>query len=167
MGSIPSRPIKEGEDRLLVNKIKDGTVIDHIPAGKALTVLRILGADKPRGNRVAVVMNAESRKMGRKDIVKLEGIYPHREDLDKIALIAPEATINIIKDYTVKEKRRASIPKEINGILKCINPTCITRQEREHVKPRFKTISVEPLLIQCIYCSSLIRLRDIESLLIK
>jgi len=167
MGNIQSRPLREGGNRLLVNKIRDGTVIDHIPAGKALAVIRILGADKPRGNRVAIVINAESKKMGRKDIVKLEGIYPRREDLDRIALIAPEATINIIRDYTVKEKRRVSIPREINGILKCINPTCITRQEREYVKPKFKTLSTEPLLIQCVYCGSLIRLRDIEGLLIK
>ncbi|NPA04754.1 MAG: aspartate carbamoyltransferase regulatory subunit [Crenarchaeota archaeon] len=154
----------EGEG-LLVRRIRDGTVIDHIPAGRALLVLRILGITGAEGYRIAVVMNVESRKLGRKDIVKVEGRMLERGEVDKIALIAPEATINIIKDYRVVEKVKVRLPDEIKGILRCPNPTCITRKEREPITPVFRKVSEKPLILQCKYCGTLVREEEIPGLI--
>ena len=144
------------EDSLLVRRIRNGTVIDHIPAGRALMVLRLLGIKGGEGLRVALVMNAESKKMGRKDIVKIEDRYLSKEETDKLALIAPTATINIIREFKVVEKRKVEPPLRITGILKCPNPTCITRKDNEPITPRFKRISLKPLLYQCEYCGTIL-----------
>jgi len=153
----------EAGSGLLVRRIREGTVIDHIPAGRALTVLRILGITGREGVRVAVVMNVESRRLGRKDIVKIEERFLSPEEVNKIALVAPRATINIVRDYRVAEKRRVTLPSMIEGIISCPNPTCITRQRREPVKPRFRVLRRGPLLLQCIYCGTLIGDREVES----
>jgi len=146
---------------LLVRRIREGTVIDHIPAGRALAVLRILGITGREGLRVAVVMNVESRRLGRKDIVKVEGRHLSSEEVNRIALIAPSATINIVKDYRVIEKKRVELPEFIEGIITCANPTCITRKPREPLKPRFKLLSRRPLRLQCIYCGTIIDEEDV------
>jgi len=151
----------EGEEGLVVRKIRHGTVIDHIPVGRALSVLRILGVSLTGPHRIAVLINVESRKIGRKDIVKIEGLEPRLEDLDRIALVAPTATINVVRDYRVVVKRKVEPPREVRGILRCVNPTCITRQEREQVTPRFVRVSLEPLVYQCVYCGSLLTEREI------
>jgi len=141
---------------LTVRKIKDGTVIDHIPVGRALKVLKLLGIEPSGEYRIALVMNVESKKIGRKDIVKIENLELDSSDMDKIALVAPTATINIIRDYRVERKEYVKPPREVEGILKCINPTCISRQGREHIKSRFRIVREEPLTYQCIYCGSLL-----------
>lgn len=150
---------KEGGSKLLVSKIREGTVIDHIPAGRALVVLRLL--NPPGDARVAIVMNAESRKLGRKDIVKVEGVILSPEQTAAVALVAPKATINIIRDYVVVEKRKASPPKVVEGILRCTNPTCITRKPGEPVKPRFRLVGEEPVTLQCTYCGTIITQEEV------
>lgn len=145
----------EGEG-LLVRRIREGTVIDHIPAGRALQVLRILGISGREGLRVAVVMNVESRKLGRKDIVKVEGRFLEPGEVDKIALAAPTATINIVRDYRVVEKRRVQPPYHVEGILRCTNPTCITRRPGEPVLSRFRRVPGKRMRYQCIYCGTII-----------
>ncbi|NOZ89239.1 MAG: aspartate carbamoyltransferase regulatory subunit [Crenarchaeota archaeon] len=147
--------------QLLVERIRDGTVIDHIPAGRALIVLRILGITGREGLRVAVVMNVESRKLGRKDIVKIENRHLSPEEVNKIALVAPTATINIVRGYEVVEKRKVELPETLENVLRCTNPTCITRKPREPVKPRFRLVSRRPVRLQCIYCGSIIDERDV------
>ncbi|ABM79984.1 aspartate carbamoyltransferase regulatory subunit [Hyperthermus butylicus] len=151
----------ESGSGLLVRRIREGTVIDHIPAGRALTVLKILGITGREGARIAVVMNVESRKLGRKDIVKIEGRHLSPEEVDKIALVAPRATINIIHDYRVVAKRRVTVPDIVEGILMCPNPSCITRVGREPVKPRFRVVSRQPLVLQCVYCGTLVSEEDV------
>ena len=155
-----------GSESLLVRKIREGTVIDHIPAGRALAVLKILGISGEEGLRVAVVMNVESRKLGRKDIVKIENRHLRPEEVNKIALIAPSATINIVKDYEVVEKKRVELPSLIENILRCPNPTCITRKPREPVKPRFRVLSRSPLRLQCVYCGTMLTEKEIVEQLI-
>jgi len=150
----------KSKKELIVSKIRNGTVIDHIPAGKALTVLKLLGITGREGNVVAIVMNVESRKLGKKDIVKIENRELTPKETDMIALIAPTATINIIKDFVVVEKRRVIVPKLIKGLLKCPNPTCITRAEP--IESTFETISVNPLILRCIYCGGELKGEDIE-----
>ena len=133
-----------------IPRIKDGTVIDHIPAGNALKVLKILGIPEKTSSIVSVAMNVKSR-IGRKDIVKVESRELAREEVDKIALIAPKATINIIRDYEVVEKHQVELPDELVGIVRCSNPTCISNT-REPIKSRFKVISRDPPRILCYYC---------------
>lgn len=142
------------EKELKVSKIKEGTVIDHIDAGRALIVLKILGITGEEGFTVAVLMNVPSRKLGRKDIVKVEGVELREDQVNKITLVAPSATINIIRDYEVAEKVKVSVPPVIEGVLKCVNPNCITNQPREPVKPHFKVAAVRPLKVVCKYCGS-------------
>lgn len=146
---------------LLVRKIREGTVIDHIPAGRALTVLKILGLTGEEGFTIAVVMNVESRKLGKKDIVKIEGKFLKPAEVDKIALIAPSATINIVRNYEVETKRQVEIPDEIVGILRCINPNCITNKSGEPVSSAFKVVSKKPLKLVCKYCDEIMTERDV------
>ncbi len=149
------------DDGLLVRRIREGTVIDHIPAGRALTVLRILGITGREGYKVAVVMNVESHKLGKKDIVKIEGRMLSPSEVNKIALVAPSATINIVRDYKVVEKQKVSLPDRIDDILSCPNPTCITRQPREHLVSRFRVLSRRPVRLQCIYCGTILDEDDV------
>ena len=137
---------------LKVVPIKNGTVIDHISAGQALNVLHILGINAKTDAVVSVVMNVRSGKMGRKDIVKVEDRELKPEEVDKIALIAPNATINIIRDSEVIEKHKVYLPEFIEGIIRCSNPNCISNAEREPVVPRFVTLSTNPPRFRCFYC---------------
>ena len=154
-----------GEKTLTVSKIRNGTVIDHIPSGRALKVLRVLGVDLS-GHRIAVLMNVESKKLGMKDIIKIEDYVPDKSALDRIALVAPRATITEIRDYEKVSKRMVEPPRTVEGILRCPNPTCITRAPREPVVPRFRLVSRSPLAYRCVYCGSIVREGEIESSII-
>jgi len=149
------------EESLLVRKIREGTVIDHIPAGRALDVLKILGLTGEEGYTIAIVMNVPSGKLGKKDIVKVEGRFLSPEEVNEIALIAPTATINIVRDYAVTLKRRVEVPAVIEGLLRCPNPSCITNSPREPLKPRFELLSRMPLRFRCSYCGDELSERDI------
>ncbi len=120
---------------LKVPRIKDGTVIDHITAGNAVKVLHILEIPKSSSSVVSVAMNVNS-KYGKKDIVKVENRELHPKEVNKIALIAPKATINIIRDYEVAKKYKVELPNEIIGIVLCSNPTCVSNA-KEPVETRF------------------------------
>lgn len=135
---------------LKVPRIKDGTVIDHITAGNAVKVLHILGIPRTSSSVVSVAMNVKS-KYGKKDIVKVENRELDPKEVDKIALIAPKATINIIRDYEVVKKHKVKLPGEIIGIVSCSNPTCVSNA-KEPVESRFKIISRDPPKIKCYYC---------------
>lgn len=148
------------KDGLIVSKIKDGTVIDHIPAGRALAVLKVLGIKGNEGVRVALVMNVESKKMKIKDIVKIDGRSISEKEAALITLIAPTATINIIKDYEVVEKRKLSVPEIVESLLKCPNPNCITNNDIE-AKSRFVKESNSPLILKCDYCETYITEEDV------
>jgi len=140
------------EEELYVRKIRMGTVIDHISAGHALSVLRILGLTGKENNVVSIAMNVRSKKLGRKDIVKVEDRELDAEEVDKIALIAPKATINIIRDYEVVEKQEAKLPKIIRGIIKCDNPICVS-SGKEPIQPTFFMEKEDPLRLRCYYCN--------------
>jgi aspartate carbamoyltransferase regulatory subunit len=143
-----------------VKKIKNGTVIDHITGGQALNVLRIIGITReyPR-TTVTVAMNVPSKKMGTKDIVKVEGKELKEEEVDKISLISPKATINIIRDYEVVDKKSVKMPKMLEGVLSCANPNCITNFEK--VKSKFIVEEESPIKLRCAYCERIMRERDI------
>jgi len=137
------------EKTLKVQKIKEGTVIDHIDGGKAWDVIRLLGLeDYP--DTVTVLANSPSKKMGKKDVVKVENKQLVKAELDKVALIAPHASVNFIKDFEVKEKYNVKVPKEVVGLLKCTNPACVTHDEP--VTTRYSVESEDPLKLRCAYC---------------
>jgi len=136
-----------------VTPIKNGTVIDHITPGMALHVLKIIGIpDTGVQSTVSVLMRVPSRKVKWKDIVKVEDRELDKSQVDKIALIAPNATINIIRNYNVVEKHHVEAPKEVVGLVRCENPNCITNKPREPVKSKFTVTSYEPLQLKCNYC---------------
>lgn len=135
---------------LKIPLIKNGTVIDHITAGNAVKVLHILGIPISTSSIVSVAMNVKS-KFGKKDIVKVENREIDPQEVDKIALISPKATINIIRDYKVAKKHKVELPNEIIGIVSCSNPTCVSNAN-EPVKSRFKVIEKDPPKIKCYYC---------------
>jgi aspartate carbamoyltransferase regulatory subunit len=141
---------------LKVQPIKNGTVIDHITAGQALNVLNILAINARTDVIVSVAMNVRSKKMGRKDIVKVEDRELKPEEVDKIALIAPNATITIIQDSEVRGKHNVYLPESIEGIIRCANPNCISNAEREPVISRFVTVSENPPRFRCFYCERII-----------
>jgi aspartate carbamoyltransferase regulatory subunit len=148
------------EKELRVQKIKEGTVIDHISAGGSLSVLKILGIMGREDNIVSIVMNVSSHSLGRKDIVKVEGRELNPEELDKIALIAPRSTINIVRNYVVVEKQKPRLPKMIKGIVKCANVTCISNSN-EPTDSMFYVENDDPLRLRCYYCSRYLEKDDI------
>src|SRR5512136_1094538 len=135
---------------LKVTPIKDGTVIDHITPGHALKVLHVLKIPETTSSVVSILMNVNGKK-GKKDIVKIENRELDPKELDKIALIAPKATINIIREYEVVKKHIVELPNEVVGLTKCSNPTCISNTH-EPVESRFHVVSRDPLRIKCYYC---------------
>jgi aspartate carbamoyltransferase regulatory subunit len=135
---------------LVVEKIESGTVIDHIPAGMGLKVLEILKIDRNYGARVALMMNVPSKKIGKKDIVKVEGKTLDDKAVNKIALIAPNATLNIIKNSEVVEKKIVQLPKELRGVSKCPNPQCITNFEP--IETLFKIENHAEMKFRCFFC---------------
>ena len=143
-----------------VYAINDGTVIDHIPNAKALKVIDILGLENE--GILTIGIGFSSAKMGKKDIIKIENKYLKKEETDKISLIAPNATINIIKGGQLKEKRKIELPEEYISIVKCLNPNCVTSVK--DVKTRFKIVGRSPLVLRCHYCERIINSGEVETL---
>ncbi|WP_238765925.1 aspartate carbamoyltransferase regulatory subunit [Maribellus maritimus] len=138
--------------KLKVSAIKDGTVIDHIPAKNLFTVITILGLDKIE-NQITFGTNLDSGKLGTKAIIKVSDKFFENDEINKIALIAPHAKLNIIRDYEVVEKKIVKIPEVIKGIVKCFNPKCITNHEK--ISTCFTVISKESLELKCKYCEKI------------
>ncbi|MCX8197747.1 MAG: aspartate carbamoyltransferase regulatory subunit [Candidatus Micrarchaeota archaeon] len=115
---------------LTVQKIEEGTVIDHITAGAGTKVLQMLSSSYPISKMCALIINAPSRKLGKKDIVKIEGVFLEEKTVNKISLVAPQATVNIIRQGKVSGKQKVSLPPVLSGVVKCPNPKCITNLER-------------------------------------
>jgi aspartate carbamoyltransferase regulatory subunit len=150
----------QSRQELYVRKIKDGTVIDHITAGFALDVLKILGINGKEGEVVTAAVNVESKRQQRKDIVKIQNRELKPSEVDKIALIAPNATINIIRNYDVASKKVVQLPQIIHGILKCDNPSCISNS-REPVEPQFSVDKREPIRLKCYFCGHIMEREDV------
>ena len=148
------------DHQLRVSKIRDGTVIDHIRAGQALNVLAILGIDGRKGEEVSVGMNVPSDRLARKDVVKVEGRELSQDEVDVLSLIAPDATINIVREYEVAEKHRVERPVVVEGVLECPNTGCITTED-EPVNSRFEVLDDA---VRCVYCERIVR-EDITALI--
>src|SRR3990167_8569691 len=130
---------------LKIPAIREGTVIDHIPSRVTLKVMRILDL-KEFEHVVSVAFNLESKSMGKKGIIKVGGRFLTQDEVDKVAILAPNATVNIIKDYKVEKKIHVHLPEVVNNIVKCSNPICITNNEE--VKTKFAVVKKYPLKIR-------------------
>ena len=149
------------QSELMVRRIKEGTVIDHIDEGKGLQVLDALRIDGKDGSLITVALNVPSGKSKKKDIIKVENKFLKDDDTNKIAVIAPKATINIIKNYKLIEKRRVSLPNEIDRIFRCSNPDCITNSA-EHIESVMDLIDKETMILKCRYCARILDVNEIK-----
>jgi len=151
---VEKKPAGSLKKEMLVRPIRQGTVIDHIRGGQALNVLKILGIYGTTEAVVSVAMNVPSKVLGSKDIVKVEGRELEQKEVDRISLIAPDATINIIRDFEVIEKYRVDLPERIDGLVKCNNPNCISNT-KEPVISKFM-VNKKPVELRCVYCEHVI-----------
>lgn len=151
----------ENEKKLLVSAIKNGTAIDHIPAKDLFNVIRILGledVDKP----ITFGTNLESKKLGKKAVIKISGVFFEDKEIDKIAMISEEPMLNVIRDYKVVEKRQVRLPKRAVGIAKCFNPKCISNHE--NIVTKFEVLNEGEIALKCEYCEKITTKRHIKIL---
>lgn len=151
----------EKRKELIVSAIENGTVIDHIPANKVFEVIKILGLDKCN-SPLYFGTNLESKKYGKKGIIKISNKYFKSEEINKIALVAPSATLIEIKDYEVINKHIAETPNHIEGIVKCFNPKCVTNAERVMTKFTVKKNEFGKIQLKCHYCEKFTTEENIE-----
>jgi len=150
-------------NHLKVRKINEGTVIDHVRPGFAPVVLKILGINPGTEETVVVAMNARSFKSpwGRKDIVKIENRFLEEDQLNRIAVISPQATINIIREGEVKEKWQVEMPEKVEGVMKCPNRNCISNDPAEPIISRFLR---EGDKLRCHFCERLVEEKELPFL---
>ena len=135
-----------------IDSIKNGLVIDHITAGKAMELYFLLGLDKlDLDHQVAIIKNANSRKMGKKDILKIDGNI--EVDIDAIGYVDPGATVTVIKDSKIVEKKKIALPERITNVVFCKNPRCITTTEQE-LPNVFRLTDEKNRIYRCIYCEA-------------
>jgi len=145
--SMAAKKKEEGEMR--VKKIENGVVIDHVNASKAPAVLKLLGIDSTFPGTVSILMNIPSAKFGLKDIIKIEGNSMAENEINRIALVSPHATVNIVKDYKVVKKHAVKLPEKLEGVIRCPNAICISNREGV---PRLRVEQQSPLKVRCEYC---------------
>ena len=155
------------QDELRVAKIRNGTVIDHIPAGRALQVLKILGIKGTEGHIVTILMNVPSKRLGKKDLVKIEDIAVRADQAQLIALIAPDASLNIVSNYEVKEKHRPTPPDVVEGLVRCPNMMCISNKRDEPIVPKLSVESKDPVGLRCVYCRAILSADEISACLVE
>lgn len=148
----------EKKRELQVAALENGTAIDHIPPSELFKVASLLGLDK-MDNTITIGNNFPSNKMGCKGVIKIAGKFFKEDEINRIALVAPNVILNIIRDYEVVEKKRVELPNELVGLVKCNNPKCITNNEP--VQTRFHVIDKETGTIKCHYCERKINKDDI------
>ena len=134
-----------------IDSIVNGIVIDHIAAGRGMQLYKLLGLDKLNDCSVAIIMNVHSKKMGRKDIIKVDATIDL--DLDAIGYVDPNATVNIIKDGKLVEKKDICLPEKLVNIIRCKNPRCITTTEQE-LTQIFVLTDRKKGTYRCRYCEA-------------
>lgn len=143
---------------IVVPAIKEGTVIDHIPSRVTFKIMKL--ADPQEYEHVITVgLNLQSKKIGKKGVIKISDRFLTEEEVNKVAILAPQASVSIIKNYEVSKKIRVHVPQVIEKIVKCSNPNCITNVE--NVKTRFHLETENPLKIRCDYCERTMGREDI------
>ncbi|MGI6339889.1 MAG: aspartate carbamoyltransferase regulatory subunit [Bacteroidales bacterium] len=145
--------------QLSVSAIENGTVIDHIPAKNLFKVIQILGLDRI-DKQITFGTNLDSKKLEKKAIIKISGVFFEDKDINRIALVAPDAKLNIIRDYEVVEKKLVEVPDTIVGIARCVNPKCITNYET--VTTKFKVVSKKNVSLKCYYCEKITNQENLQ-----
>ncbi len=143
---------------LQVAALENGTAIDHIPSDQLFKVVSLLGIEY-LSTRVTIGYNLDSKKMGKKGIIKISDKFFEEDEINRISLIAPNVNLNIIRDYEVVEKKKVNLPDELIGLVKCNNPKCITNNEP--MISRFRVSDKESVTLQCHYCETKIKKEDI------
>ncbi len=133
-----------------IDSIKNGIVIDHITAGKAMKIYNLLGLDELDCS-VALIKNVSSSKMGKKDIIKIDTDF--HVDLDILGYVDPGATVNIIQNEEMVAKKKLELPEKLTNVIKCKNPRCITSTEQE-LPQMFKLTDKDKKVYRCIYCET-------------
>ncbi len=146
---------------LVVSAIENGTVIDHIPNDMVSTVIRILNLYKI-SNQIVIGANLDSKKYGKKGLIKIKDKKFEKSEISRIALVAPSASIIEIENYQVARKFKVSVPDTIHGIVKCFNPKCVTNVE--NAKTKFDVIDKENLKLLCHYCEKITKKENAEFL---
>ena len=141
--------MSEKKQALQVAALKNGTVIDHIPSDKLFTVVSLLGLKNSKNN-MTIGNNLESKKLGKKGIIKVADRFFTDEEISRLSVVAPNVKLNIIRDYEVVEKKQVIMPEEIKGLVKCNNPKCITNNEP--MATLFHVIDKEQGILKCHYC---------------
>jgi len=142
----------EQRKELKVSAIENGTVIDHIPSHSVYQVLRILNLME-YNDQLLIGINLESSKMGKKGIIKVSNKFFKSDEINKIALVAPSATLILIKNFAVSEKAKVQIPDRVETIVRCFNPNCITNVEE--IVTRFDVVNKDDLKLRCHYCEKI------------
>ena len=141
--------MSENKKEMQVAALKNGTVIDHIPSDKLFTVVALLGLEHLTNN-ITIGFNLDSKLLGKKGIIKIADKFFSNDEINRIAVVAPNVMMNIIRDYEVVEKKILQLPDELIGIVKCSNQKCITNNEP--MPTRFHVIDKENCVIKCHYC---------------
>ncbi|MEM9243361.1 MAG: aspartate carbamoyltransferase regulatory subunit [Pseudomonadota bacterium] len=152
---------KSGQKTLSVNAIEQGTVIDHIPAGKAIRIVDLLQLTD-HNKRVTIGLNLKSKRDQFKDLIKIENYSLNEQQLSYIGLFAPRATINRIQDFAVTDKIKAVSPSEISGLMVCPNLNCITNKEQITTKFIVKKRGGQNDKLHCAYCERIFSFKDIK-----
>lgn len=143
-----------------VAALKNGTVIDHIPNEKLLRVVQLLGLESVKGSSIMVGYNLESSVMGSKSIIKVSDHYFSDAELGRLAVVAPNVTLCIIRDYEVVEKKKVVMPGSLRGIVRCPNPKCITNNEPMHTI--FTLSAKDAHTLVCHYCEKEVGLEEVK-----
>lgn len=141
--------MSENKQALQVAALRNGTVIDHIPSEKLFTVVSLLRLEEMDSN-ITIGFNLESKKLGKKGIIKIADKYFDDDEINRISVVAPHVKLNIIRDYEVVDKKEVYMPDELRGIVKCANPMCITNNEP--MSTLFHVIDNDNCFIRCHYC---------------
>lgn len=150
--------MNENKPELQVAALENGTVIDHIPSEKLFTVVSLLGLEN-MGCNITIGFNLESKKLGKKGIIKIADKFFDDEEINRISVVAPNVKLNIIRNYKVVEKKEVCMPDDLKGIVKCANPKCITNNEP--MATLFHVIDKDKCLIKCHYCEKEQKKEDI------
>jgi aspartate carbamoyltransferase regulatory subunit len=142
----------ENKKHLSVTAIENGTVIDHIPSNSVFRVLHILDLENNK-NQVLLGDNLDSRKFGKKGLIKISNTFFDKDDINRIAIVAPSATIIEIRNFEVVSKKQVQVPDDIQAMIKCFNPNCITNIEA--VPTRFHVVDKVEMKLQCQYCEKI------------
>ena len=153
--------MNDDKKAMQVSALRDGTVIDHIPADKLFAVVNLLNIPKMKHN-VTIGNNLDSKKLGKKGLIKIADRFFTDDEINKISIVAPNIVLNTIRDYKVVDKREVKMPNEIHNLIKCNNLNCITNNEP--MATHFIVANSENNTLKCKYCEKEVNINDVELL---